>query len=104
MLFVWATWANAHGVGGDQVFAVALRGRPRETSDSVAPHLDADRCLAELHMIEDADARGECHAFVGAAELLDALPTEDWAVVSPTTSTASACDSRGPGSRSPRLS
>jgi sugar-phosphatase len=79
---VWATWANVHGLDGDQVFAAALRGRPRETFESVAPHLDPERCLAEFHAIEDVDAQGECHAFAGAAELLDALPSEDWAVVS----------------------
>ena len=79
---VWHTWAHAHGLDGDEVFEVALHGVPRATFRTVAPQLDVEACLAELHRIEDADAEtGRCRACAGARELLDALPTESWAVV-----------------------
>lgn len=79
---VWRTWARAHGLDGDEVFRVALRGVPRATFATVAPELDPDACLAELHRIEEADAEtGDCRAFAGARELLEALPTGSWAVV-----------------------
>jgi sugar-phosphatase len=79
---VWTRWASRHGLDGDEVFDVAVCGRPRETFATVAPHLDVESCLAEFHQIEDADARdGACRAFDGAAELLSALPSHSWAVV-----------------------
>src|SRR3712207_6272170 len=69
---VWHTWAHAHGLDGDEVFDVALRGVPRDTFRTVAPQLDVEVCLAELHRIEDADAEtGNCQAFAGARDLLD---------------------------------
>lgn len=79
---VWRSWARLHGLDGDEVFEVALRGVPRATFEEVAPHLDPDACLAELHRIEDADAEtGDCQAFAGARGLLEALPAGSWAVV-----------------------
>ncbi|WP_137994057.1 HAD family hydrolase [Streptomyces vilmorinianum] len=79
---VWHAWAARHGLDGDEVYAVALRTRPVETFAAVVPDLDPDVCLTLLHELEDADVRsGEYSAFAGAAELLTALPTGSWALV-----------------------
>ncbi|MFE5484960.1 HAD family hydrolase [Streptomyces sp. NPDC056527] len=79
---VWHTWAARHGLDGEEVYAVALRTRPVETFAAVAPDLDPEACLATLHALEDEDVRsGEYSAFAGAAELLGALPSGSWALV-----------------------
>jgi sugar-phosphatase len=64
------------------VWQVALTTRPLETFATVAPALDPVRCLEALHEIEDEDARdGDYAAHDGAAELLNALPSDSWAIV-----------------------
>ncbi|MFF5975624.1 HAD family hydrolase [Streptomyces sp. NPDC012769] len=79
---VWHAWAAHHGLDGDEVYAVALRTRPVETFATVAPGADPDECLALLHALEDEDVRtGTYSAFEGAAELLNALPADRWALV-----------------------
>jgi len=79
---VWHAWAARHGLDGDEVYAVALRTRPVETFAAVAPDADPDECLALLHALEDEDVRtGTYSAFDGAAELLNALPADRWALV-----------------------
>ncbi|MFI8518865.1 HAD family hydrolase [Streptomyces sp. NPDC085481] len=79
---VWHAWADRYGLDGDEVYAVALRTRPVETFATVAPGRDSDECLALLHALEDEDVRtGTYAAFDGAAELLNALPGDRWALV-----------------------
>ncbi|MFE5214094.1 MULTISPECIES: HAD family hydrolase [unclassified Streptomyces] len=79
---VWATWARRYGLDADEVHRVALRTRPLETFAEVAPGRDPQECLAALHDLEDDDVRtGVYTAFDGAAELLRALPTQRWALV-----------------------
>ncbi|MFE7314189.1 HAD family hydrolase [Streptomyces sp. NPDC057555] len=79
---VWATWARHYGLDAAEVYRVALRTRPLETFAKVAPDQDPRECLAALHELEDEDVRsGAYAAFDGASELLGALPTEAWALV-----------------------
>ncbi|MFD5424042.1 HAD family hydrolase [Streptomyces sp. NPDC127084] len=79
---VWREWAARYGLDGDEVYAVALRTRPVETFAAVVPGQDPDECLALLHTLEDEDVRtGSYAAFDGAAELLSALPSGRWALV-----------------------
>jgi sugar-phosphatase len=79
---VWGHWALRHGLDPDVVYEAALSTRPLETFAIVAPSLDAQRCLALLHELEDEDARtGDYAAFAGASELLRSLPPHVWAVV-----------------------
>ncbi|MFD9247004.1 HAD family hydrolase [Streptomyces sp. NPDC059556] len=79
---VWHEWAARYGLDGDEVYAVALRTRPVETFAAVVPGRDPAECLALLHALEDEDVRtGSYAAFDGAAELLNALPADRWALV-----------------------
>lgn len=79
---VWRTWAGRYGLDAEGVYQVALRTRPMETFAQVAPDRDPAECLAALHDIEDEDVRsGVYAAFAGASELLDALPSGSWALV-----------------------
>ncbi|OAR26768.1 phosphatase [Streptomyces sp. ERV7] len=79
---VWRTWAERHGLDGDEVYRVALRTRPLETFAHVAPERDPHACLAALHELEDEDVRsGVYTAFAGAAGLLSALPPGSWGLV-----------------------
>ncbi|MGW2919167.1 HAD family hydrolase [Streptomyces angustmyceticus] len=79
---VWAAWAGRYGVDADEVHRVALRTRPLETFARVVPDQDPQECLVALHALEDEDVRsGVYGAFDGASELLGALPTGAWALV-----------------------
>lgn len=79
---VWKSWALRHNLDVELVWQVALTTRPLETFATVAPALDPVRCLEALHEIEDEDARdGDYAAHDGAAELLNALPSDSWAIV-----------------------
>ncbi|MFI6090653.1 HAD family hydrolase [Streptomyces sp. NPDC051218] len=79
---VWATWAARYGLEPAAVYQVALRTRPVETFLAVAPERDPRECLAVLHELEDEDVRsGVYAAFDGATELLSALPSGSWALV-----------------------
>jgi mannitol-1-/sugar-/sorbitol-6-phosphatase len=79
---VWAEWALRHELDPELVWRTALVTRPTETFASVAPSLDPASCLAVLHELEDEDARsGSYAAFDGASELLGALRSTDWAIV-----------------------
>ena len=61
---------------------MALRTMPMETFAHVAPDHDSTECLAALHELEDEDVRsGVYAAFDGASELLGALPSGAWALV-----------------------
>ncbi|MET9383505.1 HAD-IA family hydrolase [Streptomyces sp. NPDC002928] len=79
---VWATWAGRYGLDPDEVYQVALRTRPMETFEAVVPGRDPQECLAALHELEDDDVRsGVYAAFDGASELLSALPSGCWGLV-----------------------
>ncbi|MEU9374353.1 HAD-IA family hydrolase [Streptomyces sp. NPDC048255] len=79
---VWGVWARRHGLDPDEVYEVALRTRPVETFAHVLPGRDPQECLAALHELEDEDVRsGSYAAFDGASELLGALPSGAWALV-----------------------
>jgi sugar-phosphatase len=79
---VWRTWAERYGLDPDEVYPVALRTRPIETFARVAPDQDPLECLAALHELEDEDIRSGIYAaFDGASELLGALPSGAWALV-----------------------
>jgi mannitol-1-/sugar-/sorbitol-6-phosphatase len=79
---VWARWAERYRLDADYVYQVALRTRPAETFGIVAPGHDPAECLALLHELEDEDVRsGRYDAFEGASEVLRALPTDRWALV-----------------------
>lgn len=79
---VWHAWARRYGLDRDAVYRVALRTRPMDTFVQVAPGLDPDEGLATLHELEDEDVRsGNYTAFDGAAELLHALASGTWALV-----------------------
>lgn len=79
---VWRTWAERYRLDADEVYRVALRTRPMETFAQMAPDQDPSECLAVLHELEDEDVRsGVYTAFPGASELLDALPSDSWALV-----------------------
>ncbi|MFD4626697.1 HAD family hydrolase [Streptomyces sp. NPDC058475] len=79
---VWRAWAERYGLDPDEVYQVALRTRPMETFAQVIPDRDPRECLAALHDLEDEDVRSGIYtAFDGAAELLNALPSTAWALV-----------------------
>nr|WP_203644890.1 HAD-IA family hydrolase [Streptomyces sp. SID14478] len=79
---VWRVWAKRYGLDPDEVYQVALRTRPMETFAQVIPTRDPRECLAALHDLEDEDVRsGMYTAFDGASELLHALPSGSWALV-----------------------
>ncbi|MDG9711193.1 HAD-IA family hydrolase [Streptomyces sp. DH10] len=79
---VWASWAERYGLDAAEVYRVALRTRPIETFAKVAPDQDPQECLAALHELEDEDVRsGVYGAFDGASQLLGALPSGAWALV-----------------------
>jgi sugar-phosphatase len=79
---VWAEWAARHALDPELVWQTALVTRPTETFGIVAPSLDVASCLAVLHEIEDQDARsGNYAAFDGTSELLGALRSSAWALV-----------------------
>ncbi|WP_329450334.1 HAD-IA family hydrolase [Streptomyces sp. NBC_01724] len=79
---VWGTWSARYGLDPDEVYRVALRTRPMETFATVAPDRDPRACLAALHELEDEDVRsGVYAAFEGATELLSALPSGRWGLV-----------------------
>lgn len=48
---VWAEWSTRHELHPDDVYRVALRTRPLETFEQVAPDLDPLACLAEFHAL-----------------------------------------------------
>ncbi len=79
---VWRTWAERYGLDPVEVYRVALRTRPMETFEQVAPDQDPRACLAVLHELEDEDVRSGIYtAFDGASELLNALQPDTWALV-----------------------
>jgi sugar-phosphatase len=79
---VWTDWAQRHELDPELVWRTALVTHPLGTFARVAPALDPDRALKDLHELEDEDARsGSYVPLEGAGELLDALASADWALV-----------------------
>ncbi|MDX6439574.1 MAG: mannitol-/sugar-/sorbitol-6-phosphatase [Gaiellaceae bacterium] len=76
----WERWAAGHGVDPVAVLAEAHGRRTIDTIRAVAPSLDAE---AEARLLEDAESVdfAGVTALPGAAELLEALPSGSWAVV-----------------------
>ncbi len=77
---VWTTWANEHGLDPDHVVHVAHGQRAIETVRKVAPQLDAEREFRNIEQMELEDTEG-LRVLPGARELLEALPTERFTIV-----------------------
>jgi sugar-phosphatase len=76
----WREWAARKGVDGDAVMAIAHGVRTVEVIRRVAPHLDAEVEAAAIENHEAHDQRGVV-VMPGAAELVKAIPSERWGVV-----------------------
>ncbi len=77
---VWAGWARAHGFDPDEVVKKA-HGRPSiATIRELLPGADHAAEDREVERLEIADIEGVI-PLPGAMELLQALPTERWAIV-----------------------
>src|ERR1039457_4513703 len=78
----WRRWAEENGEEPEKVEAIMHGRRTVEIVRTVAPHLDAE---AEANKIErrgvDEDDRDGVVVMPGAAELLQLLPLDRWAVV-----------------------
>jgi sugar-phosphatase len=78
----WCRWAEENGVEPEKVEAIMHGRRTVEIVRMVAPHLDAE---AEADKIErrgvDDDGRDGVVVMPGAAELLQSLPLDRWAIV-----------------------
>lgn len=76
----WQLWAQKHELDAAQILDIAHGRRTVETVRLVAPHLSAEDETATLEdmELEDVASIGE---IPGAAELLQALPAERWAIV-----------------------
>jgi sugar-phosphatase len=77
---VWRAWAAARGRDHRDFLRVAHGRRTSETVRLVAPELDAGAESAVLDAMEAVEASGLV-AFPGAHELLAAIPSGRWAVV-----------------------
>ena len=77
---VWARWAESHGFDPQEVVRTA-HGRPSiSTIREYLPDSDHERENAKVERAELEDLEGVV-AFPGARELLSALPTERWTIV-----------------------
>jgi sugar-phosphatase len=77
---VWAGWAREHGLNPDEVVRKA-RGRPSiATIRELLPHADHAVEDREVERREIADVEGII-PLPGAVELLRALPSDRWAIV-----------------------
>ena len=76
----WTRWANDHGFDVARVLAEAHGRRTTDTIRAVAPSLDIEAEARLLEGAESVDFEGVT-TLPGAAELLAALPSGSWAVV-----------------------
>ncbi len=76
----WRNWAALHQLDAEKVIAFAHGRRTIETLRIVAPELSADAELATLESSETLTSEG-VYEIQGARELLEALPSDRWAVV-----------------------
>jgi sugar-phosphatase len=75
----WQQWAAQHHLDPEAIMCVAHGRRTVETIRLVAPHLDAMTEATSLAAGEAYDTEGLLHVD-GAAELVDSLPSDAWAV------------------------
>src|SRR6202171_4502417 len=76
----WRNWAIRHRLNPEIVIALAHGRRMGETVQLVAPELSDDAELATLAASEATTSEG-IYEIAGASELLQALPSDKWAVV-----------------------
>ena len=76
----WRAWSARHGFNADAVISVAHGRRTIETVRAVAPQLNAASEVTELEANEAMTAEG-VYEIDGARELVSALPSDRWAVV-----------------------
>lgn len=76
----WRLWAEKRELDAEEILEIAHGRRTVETVQLVAPHLSAEEELEILEGIEVEDV-ADIGEIPGAAELLRALPTERWAIV-----------------------
>ena len=76
----WRNWAIRHRLNPETVIAMAHGRRMSETVQLVAPELSDDAELATLAASEATTSEG-IYEIAGASELLQALPSDKWAVV-----------------------
>ena len=76
----WTRWANGHGFDVARVLAEAHGRRTTDTIRAVAPSLDIEAEARLLEGAESVDFEGVT-TLPGAAELLAALPSGSWTVV-----------------------
>jgi len=76
----WREWAGRKGVDGDAVMAIAHGVRTIEVIRRVAPHLEAEAEAAAIENHEAHDQRGVV-VMPGASELVKAIPSGRWGVV-----------------------
>lgn len=77
----WAAWVRHYGLDPATALDVVMSSRPADAFAMLVPYQDPEECLAVLHALEDADEADGCRAVEGAAELLEALPADAWALV-----------------------
>jgi sugar-phosphatase len=93
---VWSRWAIAHGFDPDEVVRSA-HGRPSlATIREYLPHADSETENREVERGEIADLKGVV-PLPGARELLDALPSDRWTIVTSCTRPLAAARLRAAG-------
>src|SRR5579864_2122557 len=88
---VWRGWAAEHGLDPDYVIKWAHGRRSVETIRRVAPSMDAPKENIKVEQLEIEDLEG-VRAIEGAAELIAAIPSGHWTVV--TSATRSLAEAR----------
>ena len=81
---VWRAWAAQHGLDPESVASLAHGRRSIETIRALAPELDAEKENVLVEQMEIDDKEGVT-ALAGAAELLDRLPPDRFAIVTSAT-------------------
>ena len=76
----WRGWSARHGLNADHVIPIAHGRRTVETVRAVAPHLDVLKEVAALELQEGMTSEG-IYEIEGARDLIRALPTNRWAIV-----------------------
>jgi haloacid dehalogenase superfamily, subfamily IA, variant 3 with third motif having DD or ED/haloacid dehalogenase superfamily, subfamily IA, variant 1 with third motif having Dx(3-4)D or Dx(3-4)E len=80
ILRCWTMWGEEHGLPPGSFDAVEAFGRP--VTEVVSEVLPAERVAAAVRRYEDLEAEDiDCVLLPGAAEVLRALPSARWAVV-----------------------
>jgi mannitol-1-/sugar-/sorbitol-6-phosphatase len=81
---VWRAWAAQHGLDPERVASLAHGRRSIETIRALAPELDAEKENVLVEQMEIDDKEGVT-ALAGAAELLDQLSPDRFAIVTSAT-------------------